>query len=101
LDAPGGELLELDPDHPLAVGCTRRVEGTGLAADDRRLDREQTALRLVHRARDAVQTGCDVDDRRARELGRARALPAGQLLERQMDLHLAAPVAEPAGRRDD
>src|SRR5262249_38076306 len=85
LDAPGGELLELDPDHPLAVGCARRVEGTRLAADDRRLGGEEAALRLVDGARDAVETRGDVHDRGAGELRCAWAFPAGQLVEGDMD----------------
>ncbi len=50
--------------------------------------------RLVHRARDAVEPGRQVDDRRPAEPLVAR--PPRRLGEREVDLHLASAVAEPA-----
>ena len=94
LETAGGQLLELDPDDRLAVGRARRVEAARLAAHDRRLGGQQTALRLVDRARDAVETGRHVDDGAACELGRPVALPARRRVEREVDLHLGAAVAE-------
>jgi len=44
-----GQLLELDPQEALARRCTRRVDRQRLADDDRRLGRQQPALRLVDR----------------------------------------------------
>ena len=52
------------------------------------------ALRLVDRARDAVEARRDVDDRAAPEPLGLRPLPARRLVEREMDLHLGAAVAE-------
>ena len=49
------QLLELDPEHPLALRGAARVDRQRLPADDRRLGREQPALGLVDRARDAVE----------------------------------------------
>ena len=53
------------------------------------------ALGLVDGARDAVEAGRDVDDRRAAEP--LVALPARRLREREVDLHLGAAVAEARG----
>ena len=52
---PLRQLLQLDPDDPAVLGAPRGVDGHRLAADDRRLGREQPAGRLVDRARDAVE----------------------------------------------
>jgi len=49
-DASGRKLLQLDPDDPGALGSSRRIHGDRLAADDRRLGRQEAALCLVHRA---------------------------------------------------
>ena len=87
-----GQLLELDPEQPRAVGRTRGVHRQRLADDDRRLGREQAPLGLVHRAGDAVEPGREVHDRRLPEP--LVALPARRLGEREVDLHLGAAVAE-------
>ena len=68
----------------------------GLAADDRRLGGEEAAVGLVDRARDAVEAGRDVDDRRPAEA--LVAPPVGRLAQGEVDLHLAAAVAEAARR---
>ncbi len=52
-----GQLLELDPENPRTVGSTRGIDRHRLAADDRRLGREQPALGFVDRARDTVEPG--------------------------------------------
>ena len=80
-------------------GAARRVDGHGLAADDRRLGGEKSALGLVDCARDAVEPRRDVDDRGASEALVAPASAA--LVEREVDLHLAAPVAEAPRRVGD
>ena len=54
----------------------------------------EAPLGLVHGARDAVEPGRDVDDRRPAES--LVTLPARRLGEREMDLHLGAAVAEAA-----
>ena len=93
------QLLQLDPQQPGALGRARRVHRQRLADDDRRLGRQQPALGLVDRARDAVEARRDVDDRGAREA--LVAVPARRLGEREVDLHLRAAEAEaPAGFRD-
>ncbi len=86
------QLLQLHPDHPGAVGRARGIDGHRLTEDDRRLGREQAAVGLVDRARDAVEAGCEVDDRRAGEP--LVSAPARQLVHGDVDLHLAAAVAE-------
>ena len=93
------QLLQLDPEDPLALGRAARVHRQRLPADDRRLGRQQAALGLVDRARDAVEAGRDVHDRRPREP--LVALPARRLGEREVDLHLGAAVAEPPPGRGD
>ena len=92
LDAPR-QLLELDPQEPLARRGAALVHRQGLAADDRRLGRQQPPLRLVHRARDAVEPRRDVNDRRPAEA--LVAVPPRGLGEREVDLHLRSPVPEP------
>ena len=62
---------------PLPVGRARRIDRQRLADDDRRLGRQQAALRLVHRARDAVEPGRDVHDRRLGRAARRRRQRAG------------------------
>ena len=88
----------------LPSGARLAIDRAGLAGDDRRLGRQQAALGLVDRARDAVEAGRDVHHGRAREaLGLGRG-PLRQLVEREVDLHARAAVAEalrgfPDGRR--
>ena len=102
---PPRQLLQLDPDHRLAARA-RGSESTaqGWPDDDRRLGRQQAALGLVDGARDAVEARRDVHHRGAREpLGLGRG-PLRQLVEREVDLHARAAVAEalrrlPDGRR--
>ncbi len=89
---PGRQLLELHPEHPGALGRPRRVERERLPERDRRLGREQAAVGLVDRARDAVEPGSEVEQRHPREP--LVAAPARPLVQREVDLHLAAPVAE-------
>ena len=72
------QLLELDPEDPLAVGRAARVDRQRLAADDGRLGRKQAALGLVDRARDAVEAGRQVDDRRLRRAARRRPSAAAR-----------------------
>ena len=48
LDVPR-QLLELDPEQPLAVRRAARIDRQRLPADDRRLGREQPPLGLVDR----------------------------------------------------
>ena len=62
---------------PLPVGRPARIDRQRLAADDRRLGRQQPALGLVDRARDAVEPGRDVDDRRLRRAARRRSQRGG------------------------
>ena len=93
------QLLELDPEHALALRRAARVDRQRLPAHDRRLGRQQAALGLVDRARDAVEAGRHVHDRRPREP--LVALPARRLREREVDLHLGAAVAEAAARGGD
>src|SRR5262249_60488600 len=52
---PTGQLLKLDPEDALALGRARRIDRKRLADDDSRLCGKQPALRLVHRARHAVE----------------------------------------------
>ena len=73
-------------------GARDGIDGHRLTEDDRRLGREQAAVCLVDRARDSVEAGCEVDDRRAGEP--LVAVPARQLVHGDVDLHLAAAVAE-------
>ena len=73
---------------PAAVGRPARVHRQRLADDDGRLGRQQPALGLVDGARDAVEPGREVDDRRLAEP--LVALPARRLGEREVDLHLAS-----------
>ena len=63
---PAGQLLQLDPDDPLALRRPGRIDRARLSGDDRRLGGEEAALGLVDGARDAVEPGRDVDDRGAR-----------------------------------
>ena len=49
------QLLQLDPEEALPLRRPRVVHRQRLPDDDRRLRREQAALGLVHRARDAVE----------------------------------------------
>ena len=93
--AAGRELLQLQPENRLALGRARRVDGAGLPDDDRRLGGEQAAIGLVHRARDSVETRGDVDDRRLAERLAPTAAPPRRLVEREVDLHPGAAVAEP------
>ena len=90
---PRRKLLQLHPDHPRAVRRARGVDGHRLAERDRRLGREQAAVGLVDRARDAVEPGGEVEERHACEP--LVAPPARQLVHGDVDLHLAAAVAEP------
>src|SRR5439155_5178265 len=60
--------------------------------DDRRLGRQQSALRLVHGARDSVESRGQMDDRSAAEP--LVPLPAWWLGECEVDLHLASAEAE-------
>ena len=101
---PRRQLLQLEPQDPRALGRARRVDGHGLADRDRRLGREEAAVGLVDGARDAVEPGRQVDDRRAEQA--LVPLPVGPLGERVVDLHARAPEAVPAPglglrRRDD
>ena len=90
------QLLQLEPEDARALRCARRVDRQRLAADDRRLRRQQPALGLVDGARDAVEARCHVHDRRPRKP--LVAVPAWALVHRDVDLHLAAAVAEAPGR---
>ena len=90
LDAPR-QLLQLDPEKAAAVGRARGVHRQRLADDDGRLRRQQAALGLVHRARDAVEAGREMDDRGAAEP--FVSVPARRLRQREVDLHLGAAVA--------
>ena len=92
---PRRQLLQLDPEDPRALRRARGVDRHRLAADDRRLGRQQPALGLVDGARDAVEPRRHVHDRRTREP--LVAAPARQLAQREVDLHLAAAVAEAPG----
>ena len=89
-----GQLLELEPEDPAPVGSPRRVDRDRLATGDRPLGGQQASIGLVDRPRDAVETRCDVDDCRPPQP--LVSLPARQLGERVVDLHLGAPVAEAA-----
>ena len=89
---PRRQLLQLHPDHPGAVRRARGVDGHRLAERDRRLGRKQAAVGLVDGARDAVEAGGEVEERRACEA--LVAAPARQLVHGDVDLHLAAAVAE-------
>ena len=103
-ERPPRQLLQLDPDHRLALRRASRIDGGGLADDDRRLGRQQTALCLVDGARDAVQAGRHMQQGRAREsLGLGRG-PLRQRVQREVDLHARTAVAIglrrlPVGRR--
>ena len=78
----------------LPSGARPESTAQGWPDDDRGLGRQQAALGLVDRARDAVEAGRDVHDGRAREaLGLGRG-PLRQLVEREVDLHARAAVAE-------
>ena len=99
LDASGRQLLQLDPDDPGAVRGTRWVDRERLAAHDRRLRGEESALGLVHRARDAVEARREVNDRRAGEP--VVAVPVSRLGHRDVDLHRATAVAIALGRARD
>ena len=99
LDASGGKLLQLDPDDPRAVRRARRIDRHRLAAGDGRLRGKEAALGLVDGARDTVEAGRDVHDRRATEA--LVAVPVGALAHRDVDLHRAAAVAEALGRTRD
>ena len=66
------ELLELDPEDAPPSGRAARVDRERLPDDDRRLGRQQPALGLVHRPRDAVEPGREVDDRRLPRAARRR-----------------------------
>ena len=72
------QLLQLDPEDPLALRRAARVDRQRLAADDRRLGRQQAALGLVDRARDAVEARRHVDDRRLRRAARRRPSAAAR-----------------------
>src|SRR5207247_7663561 len=87
-----GELLKLDPQEPGAVGRAAGIHGQRLADDNGRLGRQQTALRFVDGARDAVEPRRQVNQRRPAEA--FVALPARRLGQREVDLHLGAPVTE-------
>ena len=89
---PPRQLLELDPQQALSLRRARLVHRQRLPDDDRRLRRQQAALGLVHRPRDAVQAGRQMDDRRRAEP--LVAVPLRRLAEREVDLHLRPPVAE-------
>ena len=92
LDVPG-QLLELDPEEPGTVRRPRRIHRQRLADDDGRLHRQEPTVGLVHRPRDAVEPRRQVDDRRACEA--VVSLPPRPLRQREMDLHVGAPVPEP------
>ena len=101
---PPRQLLELDPDDRLADRRAAEVDRAGLTDDDRGLRRQQAAIGLVDRARDAVEARRDVHHGRAREALRLGRGPLRQLVEREVDLHAGAAVAEvlrrlPDGRR--
>ena len=87
LDSPR-QLLELDPDHRCSLRRPRGIHRRRLPDDDRRLGRQQPALRLVHGPRDAVEPRGEVDDRRASEP--VVTGPARRLRQGQVDLHLFA-----------
>ena len=89
---PRGQLLELDPDHPRALGSARRVDGHRLPECDRGFGRKEAAISLVDGPRNPVEAGREVEQRRACEP--LVALPTRQLVHRDVDLHLAAAVAE-------
>ena len=91
---PRRQLLQLHPEHPRPLRRARRVDRHRLAERDRRLGREQAAVGLVDGARDAVEAGGEVEERRASEA--FVAAPARQLVHRDVDLHLAAAVTEAA-----
>ncbi len=91
-DAPR-ELLQLDPQEPLPGRRPGRVDRQRLADDDGRLGRKQPALGLVDGARNTVETGRHMHDRRLPEPGVAD--PGRRLGEREVDLHLRPSVAEP------
>src|SRR4051812_40273843 len=101
LDSACRKFLQLDPDDRLAIRRAGRVERHRLATDDRRLGREEPSLCLVDGPRDAVETRGDVDNRAAGKALRLAPLPARRLVERQVDLHLRTPVAEPRRRLGD
>ena len=73
LDPSGGSSCSWIQMIDLPSGARDGSSATGWPHDDRRLGREQSALGLVHCARDAVQPGRDVDDRAARRAARRPA----------------------------
>ena len=85
----------------LPSGARDGIERDRLPADDRRLGGEQPALGLVDGARDTVETRRHVDDRAAGEPLGLGAAPARRLVEREVDLHLGAAVAESRRRVGD
>src|SRR6185436_21087015 len=93
LHPTGGELLELDPDDPLAIRRPGGIDGARLAGDDRGLGGEEAALGLVDGTRDAVEPRGDVDDRSPRQAVGVRARPPRRLVHRDVDLHPRTPVA--------
>ena len=93
---PPRQLLQLDPEHRAPLGRARAVHRRRLPDDHRRLGRQEPALGLVDRARDAVEARCEVDQRGPAEP--LVPLPARRIREREVDLHLRAPVAVAARR---
>src|SRR6202012_1583304 len=96
LDLPGGvpahvprHLLELDPDHALALGDAGRVDPGGLADHHGRRGGQVAGGGRGAGEGDVGGTVGEVDDRRVVE---ARVAPAHRLVQRDVDLHPAAPA---------
>ncbi len=87
-----GDDTGLDPEHMLAGGRPRGIEGRGLADDEGGLGRQQTRGRLLIGARHHLVVRGEVHIGEAPEFGACR--PVGKVREREVQHHRAGAGAE-------
>ncbi len=84
-------LRQLQPEDRLSLRRSRRIERGRLTDADRWLGGQEAALAFVGGARNAVETGRDVEKRDLAKF--VAAFPSRRRVERVVDLHVALAVA--------